>query len=447
MYRIAIEKLLKWKQSKRRKPLIIEGARQVGKTWLMKEFAERFFAQRNIYINFDEEPRWASVFEKTHDPEAILRDIRFTTGRQINDDWLLILDEVQGCPNAIHALKYFCENKPQLRVIAAGSLLGLALAQPESYPVGKVEFLSLEPMSFEEFLWASGEDGLVEALRQWCRIEPLTDILYARLLEAFQKFEVIGGMPEAVSAWVDGGDMTLARKIQKQILDTYLADIRTHSNSFDAPKIVRIWESLPRMLAREQKKFQYSIVEEKSNARKYRDSLQWLINARLVRPVHRIDGMGVPLSAYKDANAFKIYLVDVGLLCRLSGLDPALLREYDENFREHKGALAENLVLQSLVPQFENEPLYWSMNNPPHEVDFLIERKGKIIPIEVKSGTNLKSKSLSKFKELYKERIALRVRFSLANLSLDGDILNIPLFMADETDRLIGMALDEMANR
>ena len=163
--------------------------------------------------------------------------------------------------------------------------------------------------------------------------------------------------------------------------------------------------------------------------------------------MHRIDGMGVPLSAYKDANAFKIYLVDVGLLCRLSGLDPALLREYDENFREHKGALAENLVLQSLVPQFENEPLYWSMNNPPHEVDFLIERKGKIIPIEVKSGTNLKSKSLSKFKELYKERIALRVRFSLANLSLDGDILNIPLFMADETDRLIGMALDEMANR
>ena len=442
MRRSVSEKLHQWKDSTFRKPLILRGVRQVGKTWLALDFAEKSFPGKFTYLNFDSDPQFCSLFSQTRDPDIILQTLSFSLGKTINSGELLILDEIQACPEAIHALKYFKEKRPDIYVIAAGSLLGLALAHPESYPVGKVEFLDVEPMTFKEFLLAHPKTaGLASFLDQCNQISPIPDIIFDALSDALKQYEIIGGMPEAVSAWCQSSDIAATRKIQSDIIQTYIEDIRSHASSFEAPKILKIWQTLPQILSREQKRFQYSLVEPRSNARKYGNALQWLIDAKLVRPVYRIDGFGVPLSAYEQSSAFKLYLVDVGLLTRLCKVDPDVILNGSDIFREHKGALTENFVLQSITNQFESNPSYWSMTNPSYEVDFLVETQGKVIPIEVKSSTNVTSKSLSKFKSLHEKDLPLRVRFSLNNLKLDGDLLNIPLFMADEAHKLIKLAL------
>mgnify|MGYP001233498214 CR=1 FL=1 len=445
MQRTVMQKLFEWKNSAFRKPLILRGVRQVGKTWIMQNFAQEAFAERYLYINFDSDEQLGSLFAQTKDPDKILRVLSFTYGKTIEDGWLLILDEIQNCPDAIHSLKYFQEKRPGVFVLAAGSLLGLSLAKPRSYPVGKVEFLDIEPMSFKEFLLARPESvGLAQFLDHWDELEAVPDVIFDPMIESLKMYEIVGGMPEAVSAWCLQSDITQVRKIQQDILYTYIEDIRSHASSFDAPKILRIWQTLPQILSREQKRFQYSLVEPRSNARKYGDALQWLIDAKLVRPVHRINGFGLPLSAYEDSAAFKLYLVDVGLLTRLSKVEPNIILNGSSVFREHKGALSENMILQSLSAQFESAPMYWSMTNPSYEVDFLLETHGIIVPIEVKSSTNVTSKSLKKFKSLHEKDLPLRVRFSINNLKLDGDLLNIPIFMADETGRLIDLALKKI---
>lgn len=441
MKRLILDKLLVWKKSPYRKPLILKGVRQVGKTWILKEFG-RLYYDSVAYFNFDENPEFKQFFQLTKDVNRILQNLMLVSGQKIEpDNTLIIFDEVQDCPEVINSLKYFCENAPHYHIACAGSLLGIALAKPSSFPVGKVNFMQIDPMSFTEFLLANGDENLVHYLESVESIEPIPEAFFNPLSEKLKMYYVTGGMPESVLMWTEARDVNAMQEALSAIIEAYERDFGKHPNASEFPKISMIWKSISSQLARENKKFLYKAVKEGARAREYEDALQWLVDARLVHKVYRCTTPGLPLSAYDDLSAFKIYLVDVGLLRRLSQLAPSAFGEGNRLFTEFKGALTENYVLQTLVTQFEVEPRYWSQTNPPYEVDFLIQRENDIFPVEVKAETNTKSKSLKKYKELFADQVKLRIRFSLDNLKLDGDVLNIPLFMADHTDRLIGMAL------
>lgn len=446
MKRLILDKLLSWKKSTYRKPLILKGVRQVGKTWILKEFGQQFY-DNVAYFNFDENPELKQFFQLTKDPNRILQNLMLASGQKIEPEkTLIIFDEVQDCPEVINSLKYFCENAPQYHIASAGSLLGIALAKPSSFPVGKVNFMQIDPMSFTEFLLANGDENLVDYLQSVQSIEPIPEAFFNPLSEKLKMYYVTGGMPESVLMWTQARDVRAMQDALSAIVEAYERDFAKHPQPAEFPKISMIWKSIPSQLAKENKKFLYKVVKEGARAREYEDALQWLVDARLVHKVFRSTAPGLPLSAYDDLSAFKIYLVDVGLLRRLSQLAPTAFGEGNRLFTEFKGALTENFVLQTLLTQFDVMPRYWSQTNPPYEVDFLIQRNNDIFPIEVKAQTNTKSKSLRKFKELFGEQVKLRIRFSLDNLKLDGDILNIPLFMADHTDRLIGLALKELSN-
>ena len=354
---------------------------------------------------------------------------------------LIIFDEIQDCPEVINSLKYFCENAPEYHVACAGSLLGIALAKPSSFPVGKVNFMQIDPMTFTEFLMANGDTNLADYLNSIDKIEPLPDAFFNPLYEKLKMYYVTGGMPEPVLMWTEARDIDAVQSSLIDIIDSYERDFAKHPDTGEFPKISMIWRSVPSQLARENKKFIYKVVKEGARAREYENALQWLVDARLLHKVYRSTAPGIPVSAYDDLSAFKIYLVDVGILRRLSMLSPTAFMEGNRLFTEFKGALSENYVLQTLITQFETFPRYWSQNNPPYEVDFLIQRENDIFPVEVKSEANTASRSLKKFKQLFSDKVKLRIRFSLDNLKLDGDMLNIPLFMADQTDRFIGIAL------
>lgn len=443
MHRTAMDKLEAWKLSSHRKPLIIRGVRQVGKTWLMTRFAQKHFEGHYHYLNFDMDPALCKLFNTSRSPKSILEALAYRSGRPVAPGDLIIFDEAQACPEAIHALKYFCEFRSDLFVLLAGSLLGLQLAHPQSYPVGKVDFLTLEPMTFSEFLLAQGESGLVDALRESSEFEPFPEYLFEPLSTKLLHYQTVGGMPEAVGAWCEKQDLALARQVQQSVIEAYRQDVFSHASAIGAPKIQKIWQSLPRQLSRENNRFKFSEVEPRSNARKYGDALQWLVDARMARCVHRVSCPGIPLSAYEDPGAFKVYFADIGLFTRLSDIDPSVLQDQPMLFREMKGSMAENLVLQSLSAQFEESLCYWSNPRPQAEVDFLASLGGIVVPIEVKASTNVKSPSLRLFMNKYGEQIPLRVRFSMQNLSLNGDILNIPLFMVDEARRLMLLALEK----
>lgn len=441
MKRLILDKLLVWKKSLYRKPLILKGVRQVGKTWILKEFG-RLYYDSVAYFNFDENPEFKQFFQLTKDVNRILQNLMLVSGQKIEPDkTLIIFDEVQDCPEVINSLKYFCENAPHYHIACAGSLLGIALAKPSSFPVGKVNFMQIDPMSFTEFLLANGDENLVHYLERVESIEPIPEAFFNPLSEKLKMYYVTGGMPESVLMWTEARDVSAMQEALSAIIEAYERDFGKHPNASEFPKISMIWKSISSQLARENKKFLYKAVKEGARAREYEDALQWLVDAKLVHKVYRCTAPGLPLSAYDDLSAFKIYLVDVGLLRRLSQLAPSAFGEGNRLFTEFKGALTENYVLQTLVTQFEVEPRYWTQTNPPYEVDFLIQRENDIFPIEVKAEANTKSKSLKKYKELFADQVKLRIRFSLDNLTLDGDVLNIPLFMADHTDRLIGMAL------
>lgn len=442
MERFILKKLLAWKESPYRKPLILKGVRQVGKTWILKEFGRRYY-ENTAYFNFDENEEYKQFFETTKDVERILQNLVMASGQQIvPEKTLIIFDEVQDCPKVINAMKYFCENAPQYHVACAGSLLGIALAKPSSFPVGKVNFMQIDPMTFSEFLLANGDGNLVDYMNALHSIEPIPDAFFNPLYEKLKMYYVTGGMPESVLMWIEARDISAMQHVLSDIIGAYERDFAKHPNTKEFPKISMIWQSIPSQLARENKKFIYKVVKEGARAREYEDALQWLVDARLVHKVYRSTAPKLPMSAYDDISAFKIYLVDVGLLRRLAQLAPTAFGDGNRLFTEFKGALTENFVLQSLMTQFEVAPRYWSQTNPSYEVDFLVQRENDIIPIEVKAETNTTSRSLKKFKELFSDMIKLRVRFSLDNLKLDDDVLNIPLFMIDQTDRLIGMALE-----
>lgn len=444
MERLILQKLLNWKNSPYRKPLILKGVRQVGKTWILKEFGRRYY-DNTAYFNFDENEAYKQFFETTKDVERILQNLMLASGQKIiPENTFIIFDEVQNCPNVINSMKYFCENAPQYHIACAGSLMDMPLAKPSAFPVGKVNFMQLAPMTFSEFLLANGNANLanyLDSIDSADAIEPIPDAFFNPLNEKLKMYFVTGGMPESVRMWTEARDVEAMQEALSGIIDAYERDFAKYSNSSAFSKISMIWKSIPSQLARENKKFIYKVVKAGARAREYEDALQWLVDARLVHKIYRSSAPSLPIAAYDDLSAFKIYMVDVGLLCRLAQLAPTAFGEGNRLFTEFKGALTENFVLQTLITQFEVTPRYWTQNNPPYEVDFLIQRENDIFPVEVKSDSNTTSRSLKKFKELFPDQVKLRIRFSLDNLKLDGDVLNIPLFMADQTDRLIGCAL------
>ena len=441
MERLIMDQLLKWKNSRHRKPLILQGVRQVGKTWVLKEFGKRYY-ENVAYFSFDEGEEYTQFFETTKDVERILQNLMMASGQKIlPEKTLIIFDEIQDCPKVINSMKYFCENAPQYHIACAGSLLGIALAKPASFPVGKVNFMQINPMTFTEFLMANGNENLALYLNSLDVIAPIPDAFFNPLTEKLKMYYVTGGMPEPVAAWTKERDVEAMQNALADIIGAYERDFAKHPGVTEFPKISLIWKSLPSQLARENKKFLYKVVKEGARAREYENALQWLVDARLVHKVYRSTAPRLPISAYDDLSAFKIYLADVGILRRLAQLSPTAFGEGNRLFTEFKGALTENYCLQTLINQFEVLPRYWSQNNPPYEVDFLIQYENDIFPVEVKSETNTASRSLQKFKSLFPEEVKLRIRFSLNNLKLDGDVLNIPLFLADQTTRLVDMAL------
>jgi len=442
--RLLIKKLVEWKESPYRKPLILKGVRQVGKTWLLKEFGRRYY-ENTAYFNFDEHEEYKQFFETSKDIERILQNLMLASSQTIiPGKTFIIFDEVQECPNVINSMKYFQENAPQYHVACAGSLLGIALAKPASFPVGKVNFMKVDPMTFTEFLLANGDENLARYLDTVDMIEPIPDAFFNPLYEKLKMYYVTGGMPESVLMWAEARSADAMQKALSGIISAYELDFGKHPDITQFPKISMVWKSLPSQLSRENKKFLYKVVKEGARAREYEDALQWLVDAGIVHKVFRSRAPSLPIAAYDDLSAFKIYLADVGLLRRLALLAPTAFGEGNRLFTEFKGALSENYVLQTLATQFEAAPRYWSQSNPPYEVDFLIQRENDIIPIEVKAENNISSKSLKKFKELFSGSVKLRVRFSLDNLRMDDDMLNIPLFMADHADRLIGLALEQL---
>ena len=442
MERLILKDLIAWKNSPYRKPLILKGVRQVGKTWILKEFGNRCY-ENTAYFNFDENEEYKQFFETSKDVNRILQNLMFASGQSITPEkTLIIFDEVQDCPKVINSMKYFCENAPEYHIACAGSLLGIALAKPSSFPVGKVNFMQIDPMTFTEFLTANGDENLVKYMESIERIEPLPDAFFNPLYEKLKMYHVTGGMPESVLMWTQARDVSAMQNTLSDIIDAYERDFAKHPDVSEFPKISMIWKSIPSQLARENKKFLYKVVKEGARAREYENALQWLVDARLVHKIYRSNAPGLPMSAYDDLSAFKIYPADVGVLRRLAQLAPTAFTEGNRLFTEFKGSLTENFVLQTLLTQFEVTPRYWAQNNPPYEVDFLIQRENEIFPVEVKAEGNIRSKSLKKFKELFPDKVKLRVRFSLDNLKLDDDVLNIPLFMADHTDRLLGLALN-----
>lgn len=447
MQRLIIEQLMQWKRSDYRKPLIVQGVRQVGKTWILREFGARCY-EHVAYFNFEENEDFRQFFKLSKDPHRILQNLRIASNQIINaDNTLIIFDEIQDCPELITSLKYFYENAPEYHVVCAGSLLGIALAKPLSFPVGKVNMMCMYPMTFTEFLLANNQSNLVEYLEQLNKINPIPDTFFKLLLEYLKMYYVTGGMPEPVCRWVTDHNVQTMHHALEELVKTYEFDFLKHISPIQYPKISLIWNSLPSQLARENKKFLYKAVKQGARAREYEDALQWLVNAQLVYKVYRSTAPRIPLCSYDDSSAFKIYLADVGILRCLSHLDIQAFTEGNRLFTEFKGAFSENYVAQALIAQTHSTLHYWSQTNPPYEVDFLLQYKNDIFPVEVKADTNITSKSLKKFKELFPQYAKLRIRFSLNNLSLDGDVLNIPLFMADFTPHVLECALAQLGRR
>lgn len=445
MQRLLLDQLQSWKASPVRKPLILKGLRQVGKTWLLKEFGRT--AYENVaYFNFEENPEYKEFFAHTKDVRRILPNLAMASAQTIEPErTLLIFDEIQEAPDALNALKYFHETANEYHVACAGSLLGIALARPSSFPVGQVDFLQVRPLTFTEFLLASGKQNLVDYLAGIDTLAPIPDAFFQPLYEQLKMYYVTGGMPEAVRNWTEFHDVRLVEETLQNILDAYERDFAKHPDRTTFPKLNLVWNSLPAQLAKENKRFLYNVVKKGARAREYEDALQWLVNAQLICKVPRITKPGLPISAYDDLGAFKIYAADVGLLRRMSHLSPTIFADGSRLFREFKGALTENYVLEALTNQFEVPPRYWSRLNPSYEVDFILQRENDIFPIEVKSEDNVHGTSLRKYAETFPEQTKLRLRFSLANLHLDGDLLNLPLFMIDQADRLIELALHPSA--
>ena len=424
MKRLIFQQLLDWKNNPNRKPLIIQGARQVGKTWLMKEFGRQHY-QKTAYIIFTDSPEAAQIFDGNYDLDRILLHLKIFSNTEIQaDDTLIVLDEIQECERALNSLKFFNENAKNYHIIAAGSLLGVAVRKKQySFPVGQVDFLNLYPLNFKEFLTAIGEEKLSHLLlhKDWQSIK----IFHQKYINLLKQYMFIGGMPEAVQSFVDFQDFNKVRSIQNNILIGYREDFSKYTEAKNIPKIMAVWNSLPAQLSKENKKFTYQQIQKGARAREYENAIEWLVLTGLVHKINRISKPNLPLLSYQDNN-FKLYLLDTGLLSALSMLDAQTIINGDKIFSEFKGALTEQFVLQELKNNPYMPITYWAAENAMAEVDFVIQYKQQVIPIEVKSALNLRAKSLASYRSKYQPEIA--IRSSLANFEINQDLHNIPLY-------------------
>ena len=442
MYRRIIEDLKKWKQSPDRKPLILRGARQCGKTWILKEFGKTQY-KKFAYILFDDNDNMKKVFSEAFNINRIITAMEIECGFKITaKDTLIFFDEIQECPQALKSLKYFCENAPEYHIVSAGSLLGLTLHQDTGFPVGKVEFLDLYPLDFEEFLIAIGQNGLCTALQSmdWTLINSYKE----RFVEYLRYYYYVGGMPEVVADFAEKKDFQRVNKIKKQIIDTYKSDFSKHAPFDIVNRIIEVYQSLPSQLAKENKKFIYGVIKKGARAKEYSSAINWLCDAGLVYKIPKINKPALPLMAYQNVDSFKLFMSDTGLLCALSGLDVKVILEQNALFQEFKGALTEQYVLQQLKVNQNFGIFYWSSDTTNSELDFLLQYTDRIIPIEVKAAENLQAKSLKFFRQKFS--IPQSVRFSLADFREDTGLTNIPLFSAMLLERYLESSCQKSEN-
>ena len=416
--------LIQWKNKSNRKPLILKGARQVGKTWLMKEFGKKYY-KYTAYVNFDNNERMKEIFESDYDIQRILMAINIETGvKLLPAETLIIFDEIQEAPRALASLKYFYENAPEYSIIAAGSLLGVAIHKGVSFPVGKVDSLELNPLSYREFLKAVGEEGLVKLLqsKDYSLISSFKD----KYIEWLKKYYYIGGMPEVVENFINNKDFYEVRYIQKQIIEMYENDFSKHTPDNELPRIRMVWNSIPMQLAKENKKFFFGKIKEGARAKDFELAIEWLLDCGLIKKVYKVTKPNMPLKAYMDFSSFKLYLLDVGLLGALSDLDAKTIIDGNLIFTEFKGALTEQYVLQQLIADTSYKPYYFTENKSEGEIDFIIQKGSQIVPIEVKAEENLKAKSLKVYCEKYQPAEAIRT--SMSDYREQSWLTNIPLY-------------------
>lgn len=428
MYRFTIEKLYKWKKSKHRKPLIIEGARQVGKTWLMKEFGKKAYKDC-VYINFDSNSVMAELFAADLNVSRIITGIELYAGKKINpEETLLIFDEVQEVPKALSSLKYFFEDAPQYHIVCAGSLLGIALHGGTSFPVGKVDFLNLYPLSFKEFVYATLGERYSQLLdeKNFELITPFRQVY----IDALKQYYFVGGMPEAVQSFVDDKDFNEVRSIQKKILTAYEQDFSKHAPGEIVPKIRMVWNSIPSQLAKENKKFVYGLVREGARAKDYESAIMWLCDCGLIYKVGRVNSGSIPLKAYEELKTFKLFMLDVGLLGCMTGINQSVLLNGNKLFIEFKGALTEQYVCQQLKTIDDIGIYYYNNDRNTCEVDFVVDCGDKAIPVEVKAEENLKAKSLKSYRDKFSPEKS--VRTSMADYRRDDWLTNLPLYAVEE---------------
>ena len=435
MYRKIITELEKWKNKKNRLPLILKGARQVGKTWILQEFGKRYFDD-TLYINFENAGNIVDLFQNNIEPSRIIEYLSAINHKKIQPEkTLIIFDEIQELPRALTALKYFAEEAPEYAICCAGSLLGVFLHDKVSFPVGKVDFLELQPLDFEEFLIANGEQMLIDIIKK-DNLKQIPDLISDKLKDYLKKYFVIGGMPRAVKTWIEEKDFELVEQVQKGILESYERDFSKHTDSNTATKIQYVWDSIPSQLAKENKKFIYGVVKEGARAREYENSINWLKDTGIIKVVNRVKcGDKQPLKAYEDLKAFKIYLLDVGLLRVLCELPYETIIDRDAIYNEFNGLLTEQFVLQELGNIKKINTIYYWSNEFQSEVDFVFAYKNLIVPIETKAGINVKAQSLKVYMKEYKPKFA--IRYSLLNLKYDNNILNIPLYAIWNTENYI----------
>lgn len=423
MERFIMDELVKWKTKKKRKPLIIHGARQTGKTWIMQEFGKRYF-DTCIYINFENNERMKNTFEQDYDIKRILTALKIEANQSFQaENTLLIFDEIQEVPKAMTALKYFYENAPEYNIVAAGSLLGMSLHAGTSFPVGKVEFLHLYPLNFREFLTALNEDALADLLIQ--NDFALLNTFRTKYIELLKKYYYIGGMPEAIMTFIETDDMREVRKVQNELLLYYESDFSKHAPVEQYPRIQMVWNSIPAQLAKENRKFIYGIIREGARAKDYEIAIQWLMDYGLVHKSYRINKPGLPLISYMDQSSFKMFMLDIGLLAAKGELSAKTLLEGNRIFEEFKGALTEQFVAQEFVSN-QHKLYYYASNNSSGEIDFMIQKEEHVIPIEVKAEENLRAQSLKAYCKKYEPEIVIRA--SMSAYRKEDWMCNVPLF-------------------
>lgn len=423
MERLAYYKLLEWKEKQNKMPLILKGARQVGKTWLMKEFGKRNYTHV-AYFNFESVKNLHLIFEKGFDTKSIISALNIESGIQIEPhNTLIIFDEIQACPSALTSLKYFQESNKKYDIIAAGSLLGVSLHMNQSFPVGKVDFMELFPLSFNEFLLAMGQEDLLGIINR--KEKGMIEVFKDKYVDLLKQYYFIGGMPEAVNSFIVDKDFLKARAIQVSILYSYEQDFSKYAPYQLVPKLRLIWQSIVSQLGKENKKFTYSSLKKGARSKDYESALSWLSDAGLVYKIIRINKPGVPLKSYEDGNDFKLYVHDVGLLCAMAEIAPTVILGEDDLFKEFKGSLTEQFVLQQLKSKGV-QPNYWTTEGSQAEVDFIIQKESEVIPIEVKAAENLKSKSLKIYYDKFQPNYCYR--FSMSNYREQDWMINIPLY-------------------